>query len=132
MNTQHVPVTKQGVVVEALEGVDGVVRLAAIASVGLAEAAAARGIGRLMYASSAAGYGAIELYLDVFRRCGALDPRPLRCFNVDGPRQDPSSRSSGAIGIFANRLVVRRPLTVYGDGLQARDDVSVGDVVHVT
>lgn len=167
-------ITDPDVVAEALSGVGGVVHLAAVASVersvedpwatndvnlratvALADAAAPRDIRRLVYASSAAVYGATErerhreddapcpltpyaidkhageLYLDFFRRRDALDPRPLRFFNVYGPRQDPSSPYSGVIGIFANRLLAGQPLTVFGDGLQTRDFVFVGDVVDV-
>lgn len=166
--------TDRSVWPEALDGVDRVVHLAAIASVersiedplatndvnlrvtlGLADAMAARGIQRVVYASSAAVYGAVErdrhreddapdpltpyaidkyageLYLEFFRRSAGLDPRILRFFNVYGPRQDPSSPYSGVISIFASRLLSGKPLTLFGDGLQTRDFVYVGDVVDV-
>lgn len=167
-------VTDPSIWPEALHEVDRVVHLAAIASVersvedplathdvnlratiGLADAAAARDVRRFVYASSAAVYGAVErerhreddevapetpyaidkhageLYLRFFLRSRGLDPRILRFFNVYGPRQDPSSPYSGVISIFANRLLAGRPLTVYGDGLQTRDFVYVGDVADI-
>ena len=53
----------------------------------------------------------------------------LRFFNVYGPRQDPKSPYSGVISIFCDRLGARRPITIFGDGLQTRDFVYVADVV---
>lgn len=54
----------------------------------------------------------------------------LRFFNVYGPRQDPGSPYSGVISIFAERTLAGRPLTFFGDGSQSRDFVYVGDVVR--
>ncbi|WP_448384298.1 NAD-dependent epimerase/dehydratase family protein [Desulfosoma sp.] len=54
----------------------------------------------------------------------------LRCFNIYGPRQDPSSPYSGVISRFVDMAVAGRPLTVFGDGLQTRDFVFVDDVVE--
>lgn len=53
----------------------------------------------------------------------------FRFFNVFGPRQDPKSPYSGVISIFVERLLTGQPLNVFGDGLQSRDFVYVGDVV---
>ena len=53
-----------------------------------------------------------------------------RFFNVYGPRQDPSSPYSGVISIFTDRARAGRPLTIFGDGMQTRDFVYVGDVVR--
>lgn len=53
----------------------------------------------------------------------------LRCFNIYGPRQDPSSPYSGVISRFVDMAVAGRPLTVFGDGRQTRDFVFVDDVV---
>lgn len=55
----------------------------------------------------------------------------LRPFNIYGPRQDPSSAYSGVISIFNDRLSKRQPITIFGDGLQTRDFVSVSDVVQM-
>lgn len=56
--------------------------------------------------------------------------RGLRFFNVYGPGQDPSSPYSGVISIFAKHILQGKPLTFFGDGLQTRDFVYVGDVVR--
>jgi UDP-glucose 4-epimerase len=78
-------------------------------------------------------YGADKLCCEVqartaARSCG-LPSLGLRFFNVYGPRQDPASPYSGVISIFARSLLEGLPLTIFGDGLQTRDFVFVGDVV---
>ncbi|WP_243543929.1 NAD-dependent epimerase/dehydratase family protein [Pseudodesulfovibrio tunisiensis] len=54
----------------------------------------------------------------------------LRCFNIFGPRQDPSSPYSGVVSIFMNRSIAHQPILIYGDGTQTRDFVYVSDVVN--
>ena len=54
----------------------------------------------------------------------------LRFFNVYGPRQDPSSPYSGVISIFAEHCATRRPVTVYGNGKQTRDFISIRDITR--
>ncbi|MBX3069225.1 MAG: SDR family NAD(P)-dependent oxidoreductase [Thermomicrobiales bacterium] len=54
----------------------------------------------------------------------------LRYFNVYGPRQDPSSPYSGVISRFVDAVGQGRPVTIFGDGEQTRDFVSVSDVVN--
>ncbi len=66
----------------------------------------------------------------VASRRGALRGVSLRCFNIYGPRQDPSSPYSGVISRFVDMAVAGRPLTIFGDGLQTRDFVFVDDVVE--
>ena len=56
--------------------------------------------------------------------------RCQRYFNVFGPRQDPASPYSGVISIFDRRFREGRPVTIYGDGLQTRDFISVHDVAR--
>lgn len=125
-----------------------------IATLQVLEAARAVGIARLVYASSAAVYGdertppvaeagslapqtpyaadklAGEHYLAYYRRAFGMPTVALRFFNVYGPRQVPDSPYSGVISKFADRVLRRQPITVYGDGLQTRDFVEVGDVVE--
>src|SRR6185437_7611235 len=48
--------------------------------------------------------------------------------NVYGPRQDPHGEA-GVVAIFFGRLAAGEPPLVFGDGLQTRDYVYVGDVV---
>ena len=78
-------------------------------------------------------YGADKLGCELHARvAGGVHGVPtagLRFFNVYGPRQDPKSPYSGVISIFCDRLGAHRPITVFGDGLQTRDFVYVGDVV---
>ena len=61
---------------------------------------------------------------------GQLVAACLRFFNVYGPRQDSGSEYSGVISRFMAAAAVGEPVTVYGDGLQTRDFVYVGDVAQ--
>lgn len=54
----------------------------------------------------------------------------LRFFNVYGPRQALSNPYTGVLAIFAARLLNERPATIFEDGLQRRDFVSVHDVAR--
>lgn len=112
------------------------------------------GVKRFVYASSAAVYGVpARLPLDETAATGPISPYGLeksiddqygalyaglygmaplgmRYFNVFGPRQDPGSPYSGVISIFVDRLRAGKGLTVFGDGLQTRDFIYVGDVAQ--
>jgi UDP-glucose 4-epimerase len=109
---------------------------------------------RLVYASSAAVYGAPaalpldenspcvptspygleklmnDQYAALFRDLYGVSALGLRYFNVYGPRQDPASPYAGVISRFAARLNGGEPLTVFGDGRQTRDFVYVKDVAR--
>jgi UDP-glucose 4-epimerase len=54
----------------------------------------------------------------------------FRYFNVYGPRQDPSSPYSGVLSIFTNRFRQGLSVTIYGDGEQTRDFITVRDVAQ--
>jgi UDP-glucose 4-epimerase len=119
----------------------------------VADAARNAGV-RLVYASSAAVYGAPEtLPLDEDAPCRPTSPYGLekwiddqyaalyrdlygtsmlgmRYFNVYGPRQDPASPYAGVISRFAACIASDAPLSVFGDGHQTRDFVYVGDVAR--
>jgi len=71
----------------------------------------------------------IEYYLAYYGRVHGLDAVALRFGNVYGPRQDPHGEA-GVVAIFCGRILNNRPLTVFGDGLQTRDYVYVGDVAR--
>ncbi len=71
----------------------------------------------------------IEYYLAYYGRVHGLDAVALRFGNVYGPRQDPHGEA-GVVAIFCGRILSNRPLTVFGDGLQTRDYVYVGDVAR--
>lgn len=69
-----------------------------------------------------------EEYGAWFRTAHGLDVVTLRYGNVYGPRQDPKG-DAGVIAIFCDRVLAGSAPTVFGDGLQTRDYVFVGDIV---
>jgi UDP-glucose 4-epimerase len=71
---------------------------------------------------------AAEGYVGLYERLYGMSTVALRLGNVYGPRQDPLGEA-GVAAIFAGALLDGRAPTVYGDGLQTRDYVYVGDVV---
>jgi UDP-glucose 4-epimerase len=109
---------------------------------------------RLVFASSAAVYGAnaalpnqetampqpqspyaaaklaAEVMLLGYAASYGLEAVCLRYFNVYGPRQDPTSPYSGVLSIFTDRFRRGLPVTLYGDGEQTRDFISVRDVAR--
>lgn len=80
------------------------------------------------------GYGADklgnELHAAAMQAALGLNAVGLRFFNVFGERQSPGSPYSGVISIFARSLLDGRPLTVFGDGQQARDFIYAADVAR--
>lgn len=120
----------------------------------VAEAARKHQVPRLVFASSAAiygdttdlpireatekkpisPYGAAKLASEaLLLGHGAAFGFTVRCqryFNVFGPRQDPASPYSGVISIFDRRYRENKPITIYGDGQQTRDFISVHDVAR--
>jgi UDP-glucose 4-epimerase len=72
---------------------------------------------------------AVEYYLAYYGRVHGLEHVALRFGNVYGPRQDPHGEA-GVVAIFCNRILDGKPLTVFGDGMQTRDYVYVGDVAR--
>lgn len=67
-------------------------------------------------------------YLVAYRELHALEFSALALANVYGPRQDPHGEA-GVVAIFAERLLLGEPVTIFGDGAQTRDFVFVDDVV---
>jgi UDP-glucose 4-epimerase len=165
-------ITDRGLVKRAVDGVDYIFHLAALVSVpesmanpaecvdinvhgllNVLEEAAAAGVKKLVFASSAAVYGdnpvvpklesmmpepkspyAItkldgEYYLGMFQREGLLATTALRFFNVFGPRQDPLGAYAAAVPIFIDKAVRGEAITVFGDGGQTRDFIYVKDIV---
>lgn len=112
------------------------------------------GVGRVVYASSAAVYGdadtlplherlptrptspygasklAGERYLEAFTRTYGLPTVALRYLNVFGPRQNPRSDYAAAIPRFILGALSGEAPTIFGDGHQSRDFVFVDDVVR--
>lgn len=69
-----------------------------------------------------------ELHARVASEVHGVPTTGLRFFNVYGPRQHPLSPYSGVISIFCNRILNHLPIDVFGDGMQTRDFIYVGDV----
>jgi UDP-glucose 4-epimerase len=72
-----------------------------------------------------------EEYIAAYNRLYGTSHVALRYGNVYGPRQDPHGEA-GVVAIFMNALRDGRTPRIYGDGLQKRDYVFVGDVVAAT
>ncbi len=72
---------------------------------------------------------AAEEYLAAWNRLYGTRHVALRLGNVYGPRQDPHGEA-GVVAIFLSRIRDGRAATIFGDGRQTRDYVSVGDVVR--
>jgi UDP-glucose 4-epimerase len=68
-----------------------------------------------------------EEYLQTWNRLHGMANVVCRLANVYGPRQLPSLEG-GVVAIFLNRLRAGEQTTIFGDGLQTRDFVFVGDV----
>jgi UDP-glucose 4-epimerase len=80
-------------------------------------------------------YGAAKLageeYLASYNRLYGTKHVSLRYGNVYGPRQDPHGEA-GVVAIFLGALARGEPAYIFGDGLQTRDYVFVGDVARAT
>ncbi|MDO5620272.1 MAG: NAD-dependent epimerase/dehydratase family protein [Paracoccus sp. (in: a-proteobacteria)] len=123
------------------------------ATISIMQAAARHGGKPVIYASSAAIYGdqnqqvcteqlvpspispygadklGCEHQARAFAVIHGLPSVGLRFFNVYGPRQDPRSPYAGVISKFCDNLRKGVAHTVFGDGMQSRDFVYVGDIV---
>ena len=124
------------------------------ATVQLLDAARCAGVRRVVFAASSAAYGdspttakretdvpdplspyaaaklSCEMYLKMYHSCYGLETVALRYFNVFGPRQDPASPYSAVIPLFVTAILNDRSPTIFGDGLQSRDFVYIGNVVR--
>src|SRR5581483_4501842 len=69
-----------------------------------------------------------EEYLATWNRLHGMRNVVCRLANVYGPRQL-ASLEGGVVSIFLDRLRDGQPTVIFGDGLQTRDFVYVGDVV---
>lgn len=116
------------------------------------EAARATNVRKIIFSSSAAIYGdnphlplketerpepnsfygltkrMTEKYLALYHTYYGIHYTVLRYSNVYGPRQG-ANGEGGVIYIFARLLAAGKPITIFGDGRQTRDFVSVHDVV---
>ncbi len=119
----------------------------------LLEAARINGIGRFIYSSSAAIYGNREDRCQEIMPANPLSPYGfskyigeqycreyallygirtgvLRYFNVYGPRQNPNGAYAAVYAVFEKCMRTDQPITIYGDGQQSRDFISVDQVVE--
>ena len=72
-----------------------------------------------------------EQYLLAYARSFELRVLPFRLFNVYGPLQTAGHAYAAVVPAFIDAALHRRPLPIYGDGLQTRDFTFVGTVVEV-
>jgi len=120
-------------------------------------AARDEGVRRVVYASSSSVYGssvelparesgpvdpispygvaklAAERYCVSFSRVyHAFETVVLRLFNVFGPSQNPHSEYAAAVPLFITAVAAGEPVTIFGDGGQARDFTYVANVVEAS
>ncbi len=74
---------------------------------------------------------AAESYLLSYAECFGFPALSFRFFNVYGPRQRPDHPYAAAIPRFTAQALLGLPVTIYGDGLQDRDFISVGTVAGI-
>ena len=124
-----------------------------LGSLHVLQSARKAGVGRVVLSSSCAVYGdaggpvdetsatapispyaASKLAMEQAARMMALafglETVCLRYFNVYGPRQAPDSPYAAAIPTFIQTMRDGQAPSIYGDGLQTRDFVFVGDVAR--
>ena len=70
-----------------------------------------------------------EEYLAGWNRIHGTTHVVARLANVYGPRQS-SSLEGGVVAVFLDRMARGEPTVIFGDGLQTRDFIYVGDVVE--
>lgn len=71
-----------------------------------------------------------EQWVQLYARAYALETVVLRYFNVYGPRQRADSPYSGVLARWCAAVKSGAQCTIYGDGSQTRDFVSVHDVAR--
>jgi nucleoside-diphosphate-sugar epimerase len=117
------------------------------------EAARQNNVKTFVYASSAAVYGQREgickedmdlaptspygfsklideIYAQQYSTTYKLTTIGLRYFNVYGPRQNPNGAYAAVVAKFMHQMEHNLPITIFGDGNQTRDFVSVEQVVE--
>ena len=116
------------------------------------EAARKHGVRKVVYASASSVYGvpqytpvdeghpklpktiygvtkhAGEHLVRVYHELHGIDYFTFRFTNVYGPQQHPST--GGLVPVVMARMHEGKPVFVFGDGMQTRDFVFVGDVAH--
>lgn len=126
-----------------------------LGSINLLESVCKNGVKKIIFSSSAAIYGnvdvdliptketclarpispygiaklVIEHYLYYYHEVFSLDYVVLRYANVYGPRQN-SKGEAGVVSIFIDKILNNEQPMIYGDGKQMRDYVFVDDIVR--
>ncbi len=122
-----------------------------LGSLNLLDACSGCGVGKIIYASTAAVYGrpaylpvderhpvapqspyglskhTVEQYLRLYREMHGISFTVLRFANVYGPRQD-ATGEGGVVAIFIDKLAKGVKPAIFGDGEQTRDFIYVKDV----
>ncbi len=78
----------------------------------------------------AAGKLMAEQWVQLYARAYAMETVVLRYFNVYGSRQRADSPYSGVLARWCDSTRQEQPCTIFGDGSQTRDFVSVYDVAQ--
>ena len=71
-----------------------------------------------------------ELHARIARAVHGVPAIGMRLFNIYGPRQSAQAIYAGAVTMFCDAIRNRRPITIFGDGLQTRDFVYIDDAVE--
>jgi len=134
----------------SLQDPAGYVRANVVATQAVVDAARGAGVTRIVFGSSSSVYGddtaapfredapavhpispyaatkrAAELLLEAGARFASLRVAALRFFTVYGPRQRPDL----AIHAFTRRIHAGEPITLFGDGSEARDYTYIDDII---
>ena len=75
-------------------------------------------------------YGLSKLTMEKYVQLSEVPYLIFRFSNVYGERQS-SSKESGVISIFNDKMLKKEPINIYGDGSQVRDFVYVKDIAKV-
>ena len=70
-----------------------------------------------------------ELYCQEYAQLHNVPTVSLRYFNVIGERQNANGPYAGVYAKFIHNMKQNLPITIYGDGTQTRDFITVKDVV---
>lgn len=71
-----------------------------------------------------------EIYCKEYAQIFDMETVIMRYFNVYGPRQNPHGCYAGVIAKFSYNMEHDLPITIFGDGTQTRDYISVSNVVE--
>ncbi len=71
-----------------------------------------------------------ELYCQQYARTFGIHAVALRYFNVYGDKQNPNGAYAAVVAKFKHQIKNNKPITIFGDGQQTRDFISVKNVAH--